>query len=252
MPEKRIKYQHQLLKGDPSPSIKSIIGRRFGRLLIESYAGHVNLPSGKSRIQYVWCLCDCGSRVLGNSTHIKYGNTISCGCWKIDHPSRLKHGYAPLKGKREKIYKTWQGIHKRCRPGNSKSDRKYYEKGIKVCDGWSGINGFENFKKDMMPITGKSLDRINNDLHYSCGNCDECKAHKWGLNCRWADDKTQSNNRGEFNNWVEIDGKKMTFTQASRYLGFNNQRTLQSRVKNLGWSIEKAMYTPIKGGGKRG
>lgn len=235
-----------LTKRRPTPTIANMIGKTFERLVVLSYAGYRTLPSGFD-YHYVWCMCSCGEKVLGNANHIKHGKWRSCGCLKIDFPNHFKHGYAPLRGKRDKMYVSWQGLHKRCNPNchsNGKGARKYIEKGIKVCEGWSGENGFENFKKDMFPITDKSLDRIDNDLNYSCGHCSECKRNGWKLNCRWGNDDIQSNNRGDFNNWVEIDGKKLTYTQASRYLGFPH-KTLQSRIVNMGWTVDKAISTPI-------
>ncbi len=97
----------------------------------------------------------------------------------------------------------------------------------------------------MYPPTERTLDRIDNDLHYSCGHCDECIREGWELNCRWGNDDVQANNRGDFNNWITIDNIKMTYRQADKYLGFR-PKTLQGRIKNLGWSEERAISTPIK------
>lgn len=60
----------------------------------------------------------------------------------------------------------------------------YGGRGISVAPQWLGKEGFIQFLKDMGPRPEKtSLDRINPDGNYE------------PLNCRWADDKTQIQNR---------------------------------------------------------
>ena len=75
-------------KGTPKvpPRVKSLIGCRFGRLLVRYYAGADK--HGKS----LWCcLCDCGtvlrvpgSRLLGNSGKDRDHGQKSCGCERAD------------------------------------------------------------------------------------------------------------------------------------------------------------------------
>lgn len=49
-----------------------ITGKKFGRLLVLSYAGNSS---------YL-CKCDCGKEVIIKTSHLKNGNTNSCGCIK--------------------------------------------------------------------------------------------------------------------------------------------------------------------------
>lgn len=242
MSRRKITSISQLVGGEPTEGVKEMIGKTYTKLTVTGYAGYYVMPSG-SKNPYVWCKCACGNELIANAAHIRHGNWISCGCYKKEHPSRFKHGFAPLKGKRDKIYTTWQSINNRCFRKKNTAYERYGAKGVTVCEGW---RDFENFKKDMMPITSKSIDRIDSTKSYSCGHCKECLEKGWEMNCRWADDYEQSNNRPGFNRTVEINGKKMNHRDASRYLGFP-EKTLQTRIVQLGWSEYDAINTPIGG-----
>jgi hypothetical protein len=63
-----------------------------------------------------------------------------------------------------------------------------------MCAGWR--NSFVSFRHDMgrRPL-GKTLDRRDNNGHYSCGHCVECKKNGWPKNARWATFRQQQANR---------------------------------------------------------
>lgn len=59
----------------PNPR-KSLIGKTFGLLRVESYAGQ-NKPGGNS----IWvCRCECGTKKKVLYQHLVTGATKSCGC----------------------------------------------------------------------------------------------------------------------------------------------------------------------------
>jgi hypothetical protein len=78
-------------------------------------------------------------------------------------------------------YRVWQALHARCGNPNNHAYADYGGRGITVCERWAT---FEPFLEDMgVRPYAMSLDRIDPNKGYEPSNC------------RWADAKTQSNNR---------------------------------------------------------
>ena len=60
------------------PPLKEYVGRRFGQLTVQEYAG-------KSRGMHQWlCRCDCGREAVVGQTLLQNGKTRSCGCLKAE------------------------------------------------------------------------------------------------------------------------------------------------------------------------
>lgn len=89
---------------------------------------------------------------------------------------------------------------------------------------------------------GLTIERIDNDRHYSCGHCDECKRNGWALNCRWDTRLNQANNKRSNVN-ITFNGQTKSCGAWSREMGLPSS-TVIHRIKN-GWSVEKAITTPL-------
>lgn len=56
------------------PPLKDYVGKRFGNLIVQKYAG-------KWEGMHRWlCICDCGNETVVGQTALKSGHTKSCGC----------------------------------------------------------------------------------------------------------------------------------------------------------------------------
>ncbi len=134
---------------------------------------------------------------------------------------------------RRKLYSVWRAMLSRCQDRGCPTYRFYGGRGIEVCPEWLGPGGFRAFAKDVgLPrFPGATLDRVDNDGHYSRENF------------RWADRKTQMRNtRG--NRLLTFQGRTMTLVEWAERLGIKAV-TLGQRLLR-GWSVEKALTRPVE------
>lgn len=183
----------------------SLVGQRFGRLVVAGHAGTVTSPKGKRCSLWI-CVCDCGSPATVTRQRLRDGLTKSCGCLRSElvAAKNKTHGMSD-----SRAYNVWRGMMNRCDNKASDAYKNYGDRGITVCDQWKT---FEGFYKDMgNPPPGLTIERVNNDLGYSKSNC------KWGTRT-----EQSRNRRGrkmiEFNGathclseWAELAGVTSSF-----------------------------------------
>lgn len=207
-----------------APNFIDLTGQKFHQLTV----------IGRASSDYheaCWlCRCDCGEEVIVPASRLKLGKRKRC----YDRNHGIKPGRQPgnSRGTVHKLtYQTWMRMRERCHNPNKSRWSDYGGRGITVCERW---NDFNNFLEDMgeRPSREYSIDRIDPDGNYEPGNC------------RWATDKEQRRNKTN-TLYAEYQGKRWKLIELCESLGLPYQNVM-GRYRNLGWSIEKALFDPIK------
>lgn len=202
------------------PAPKNLKSQVFGRL---TAIKNVKIDKHHNRL---WlCQCSCGKQTIVRAGSLASGVTQSCGCLNRERVSlvtknrNFKHGQAHRRRK-TRTYRIWMNLN--CRPR--------YEAG-KRCKRWQS---FEVFLADMgeCPSPKHTIDRIDNARGYE------------PKNCRWATMKQQQNNRTN-NVLLKLNGRTQTLQQWAEETGIA-RTTLRARIKYLGWSVERAITTPVQ------
>lgn len=201
-----------------------LTGKKYGRLYVIGF--HHNNKKGLS---YWKCKCDCGNEKIIRGTHLQNGISKSCGCLHKEIASMAcQHNFQTHGESKTRLYKIWAHIKARCYNKNNKAYLRYGGRGISMCDEWK--NSFINFKEwaeNNGYLETLSIDRIDNNGNYE------------PLNCRWATDKQQSNNRRS-NILYEYKGKKQNLKAWCEELG-KKYKLVWERIKRYNKPFEVAI-----------
>lgn len=203
-----------------------LTGQKFGRLTV------VKRIENKGKSTMWECLCTCGNVTNVSAGNLRKGHTQSCGClWNDSVPGSNK--FDCIYDSSSRLYKIWTHMKERCLKPYSNDYKHYGARGISICGEWE--NSFEDFA-DWAIQNGYNdsltIDRIDVNGNYTPENC------------RWVNMKVQENNKTD-NRVLEFRGVSKTMSQWSDYTGIS-VATIYARLNKLGWSVEKALTTPVK------
>lgn len=166
---------------------------------------------------------------------------VGCGETRFIRKSRIgkyplchnckftKHGMS-----RSGTYYSFHAMQLRCLYDKGGSYERYGAKGITICDRWVGVEGFDNFVNDMGERPrGTTLDRIDSTGNYEPSNC------KWSTSIEQANNKSNTL-------WLTYNGRTYKATEWAYLCGCPYKRFV-TRLKR-GWTMEKALFTPLKKG----
>ena len=162
----------------------SLIGKKINEWEILKYDEYRTLGvyKGKAKKAHFYiCECSCGEIRSVQIDNILKSKSKSCG-----HKNRerfknelFKHGLS-----RDRLYRIYKEMIKRCTNKKSKDYCRYGEIGIQVCEEWlNDFYKFQSWAKDNGYKENLSIERVDVNGNYEPSNC------------KWATMKEQSLNR---------------------------------------------------------
>lgn len=205
------------------PKIIDITGQRFGRLVAIERSQNVARTNAPSRPAWL-CACDCGTRKVVSKACLISGLAKSCGCIRREVVSakNTSHGMS-----KTPEYISWGQMNRRCHDMSNKNYKDYGGRGISVCEQWR--HSFENFFSSMgrRPTIKHSLERKDNSLGYSPGNC------------KWATRREQSQNR-RGRRYLSAFGTTLPVEDWGHKISVR-PKTILARIDRLGWPVSRAV-----------
>lgn len=206
---------------------EDLTGQRFGRLTVLERAPK---PSKQT---YWLCSCDCGNQATVRGSNLRCGKTKSCGCLHDELSSaRLKAQNTTHGESQSRLYGIWCDMKKRCNNPSHWAYARYGGRGIAVCDEWQGFESFYDWAMSHGYSDSLTIERTNNNEEY----CPQ--------NCQWVSMTVQSRNRSN-NTTLEFADERLTVSEWAERMSMA-YTTLYGRIYNYGWSVEKALTTPVR------
>ena len=217
-----------MAKGQISAKFVDLAGKRFTRLLVLEKCAEKTKSN-----RTIWLVrCDCGVIKRLNTADLTSKHSQSCGCLQRDRVSEtvtLRNRTHGLSYTRE-LSSYWHMMY-RCYDASTPHFERYGGRGIQVCAGWR--NNPTAFFADMKtrPTPQHTLDRKDNEGHYSCGHCPECLTQGWPANCQWSTRKEQLNNTS-INVWFEYQGETRTIAQWAEHFHVSLYRAKKKLISS--------------------
>lgn len=195
-------------------TVIDITGQVFGTRTV------INLNRTDGHRSYWNLQCSCGAVSVVRGDSVK--STKACKACAVSK-TNTRHGMS-----HSPTHRSWLAMLQRCDNPNTRNYPRYGGRGITVCQEW---RTFEVFLKDMGERPdGMTIDRIDVNGNYEPSNC------------RWANYKTQTNNRA-VTRMIAANGQTLPLTEWSALIGIK-PITLEKRIK-AGWTDHDTINTPL-------
>lgn len=267
------------MTGRPPIDTSNLVGTKINMLTITAHLGMVN------NIRMVKAICECGIEkeyILGNI--IGKGKTKSCGCFNKKVTAERNKSYTTHGLTGHPLLGVWHGMKSRCYDEKDSHFKSYGALGVTICDEWlkdvlvfynwamgnGWKRGLQIDKDKLSPFkTGKIyspefccfLTPNENALYKSNSIMIEYNGETKGL-AEWAILLKMPHTLLESRYQAGWDTVRMFETQNTkdRLIEFNNESkclrdwckkfkiaygTVHSRIKYLGWDIERALTSPL-------
>lgn len=199
-------------------------GDKFSRLTVISEA------EKRGRERYFLCICDCGSKRVVSLSHLRTGNTKSCGCYRTDVLKQVSyiHGYS-----RTRLYRIWISMKARCFDVNATGYCYWGGRGITVCKEWLEFMPFYEWAMANGYSDDLTIERIDNDGNYEPANC------TWILRGKQAKNKRHVLRKRKAI-YLSLNGRTLSLKQWASCLGIR-YNTLYNRLFVCDWPLKKAL-----------
>lgn len=224
--------------------IRDLHGAKVGKLLVTRFLGHLRIGASTQNVAVWECVCDCGNTTRKRARILLTPRSghMSCGCTNGRTRIEQLHGCADLPD-RKLLIGVWTEIKRRCSNPKAKRYDIYGGRGIRVCE--FIMNSFENFISIVgeRPRGNYQIDRKDNNGHYSCGQCEECRVNCWTENISWVTPTTNVRNRS-ITKWIAYKGENRPLAEWCEKLELPYE-TIRQRI-HLKWSVERAFEQSVR------
>lgn len=211
-------------------------GTKFGRLM--STGKSYNDERSRRFVEFI---CSCGKIIWRRFDGVKNAPNASCGCFNAErikaNPPHTTHGLNS-----HPLWDVYRAIIDRCTRPSCNRYKNYGAKGVIICPEWKG--NYPAFYEWAINNGWKEGLQLDKDIKYK---------EKHGTNtgmiyspeyCSFITSKENNRNRTT-SVFAEYNGQRKTLAEWAEEYGVS-QQTLGKRINEYGYSIEKALTTPIK------
>jgi hypothetical protein len=199
------------------------------RAAIEGRGTYCSYACRRTRVDRV--CAGCGRAFTVDLPRIAAGFGVYCS----KRCARMTHGESHDTITPE--YRAWVGMRTRCLNPRARNFKDYGGRGIAVCDRWR--DSYEAFLADVgrRPSAAHSLHRVDNDGPYAPGNV------VWALVAEQIANKRSTR-------LLTFGGVTQSIGAWATAVGVKPD-TLGARLYRSGWSVERALTTPVRPQTKR-